>query len=91
MWKQVVELMLNKEHLTIKGIHKIISIKASMNLGLSDEKFNYSNITITPIKRPIINYKNISDPNWISGFVSGEGNFDVNIHKSNTKIGFRYV
>ena len=89
LWKQVVELMLNKEHLTIKGILKIISIKASINLGLSDEKYNYSNITITPINRPIINYKNISDPNWISGFVSGEGNFDVNIHKSNTKIGFR--
>ena len=27
----------NKEHLTIKGLHKIVAIKASMNKGLSDE------------------------------------------------------
>jgi hypothetical protein len=27
--------MLNKEHLTIQGLGKIISIKASLNLGIS--------------------------------------------------------
>lgn len=35
--KKVVDLMNQKEHLTIEGIQKIVSIKASMNLGLSEE------------------------------------------------------
>lgn len=30
-------LIQNKEHLTIEGVNKIVAIKASMNLGLSDE------------------------------------------------------
>ena len=31
------------------------------------------------IERPVINTENIPDPNWLAGFVSGEGNFDANI------------
>lgn len=31
--------------------------------------------------------KKISDPYWISGFVNGEGTFDIKIFKSTTKIG----
>ena len=41
------------------------------------------------IKRPIIVTKNIPDPNWITGFVSGEGNFDVRVSRSTNKIGHR--
>ena len=41
------------------------------------------------MKRPIINYKNIPDPSWIAGFVSGEGNFDVCITQSTNKIKYR--
>jgi hypothetical protein len=73
--------MKNKEHLSIDGLHKIINIKASMNLGLSDIlKSEFTNIT--PVNRPLILTTNIPDPNWISGFVTGEGNFDVRINKS---------
>ena len=32
---QVFELMERREHLTLEGLHKIVAIKASMNLGLS--------------------------------------------------------
>jgi hypothetical protein len=31
LFKQVVELMRKKEHLTLDGIHQIINIKASMS------------------------------------------------------------
>jgi len=34
-YKQIVLLMLNKEHSTLEGIQKAISIKSSLNLGLS--------------------------------------------------------
>jgi len=40
----------------------------------------------SPVKRPIINYKNLPDPSWIAGFVSREGNFDVRITLSTNKI-----
>ena len=37
LFKQIVLLMLNKEHKTYEGIQKIINIKASLNLGLSND------------------------------------------------------
>lgn len=81
--------MNNKAHLSIKGLHKIVNIKAAINLGLSDLlKFEF--IDFVPVKRQIINTENIPDPNWIVGFVTGEGNFDVRItEQSSNKIGYR--
>ena len=89
LFKKAVELVNNKAHLTVEGVNKIVNIKASMNLGLSDmlksEFAGYS-----PVERPVINYDNvILDPNWISGFVSAEGNFDVRIPSTNSKLGYR--
>lgn len=37
LFKQVVELMKNKAHLTVQGINQIVNIKASINLGPSDK------------------------------------------------------
>ena len=65
LFKQVVELINNKAHLTIEGLQKIVNIKASMNLGLSDmlkSEFNYISGSAT-VKRPIIITENIPDPN----------------------------
>jgi len=62
LFKEVVELMKNKVHLSIEGLKKIINIKASMNLGLSD--FLKSEfIDFTPVERQVINTENIPDPN----------------------------
>ena len=36
LFKEVVMLINEKAHLTIEGLHQIINIKASMNLGLSE-------------------------------------------------------
>ena len=83
LFKQVIELMQNKAHLTREGLQKIINIKSSMNLGISDElKFNF--INTVPVKRPTIKPNNIPDFNWISGFVSGDGSFFVDIFKSSS-------
>jgi hypothetical protein len=61
-FKQVVELMQNKEHLTLDGLQKIVNIKASMNLGLSDQqKKEFSKIK--PVERQIIKTTNIPNPN----------------------------
>jgi hypothetical protein len=89
LWKQIVELMINKEHLTFEGFQNFINIKASINLGLSDVLIsNFSNII--PVKRLLIWTKDILNPNWIAGFTTGEGNFDVRIHRSfSNKIGYQ--
>jgi hypothetical protein len=62
LFKEVVELMKNKVHLSSEGLKKIINIKASMNLGLSD--FLKSEfIDFTPVERQVINTEIIPDPN----------------------------
>ena len=54
--------MKNKVHLSSEGLKKIINIKASMNLGLSD--FLKSEfIDFTPVERQVINTEIIPDPN----------------------------
>ena len=60
-----------------------------MNLGLSDMlKSEFAGYT--PVERPVTNYDNvILNPHWISGFVSAEGNFDVRIPSTNSKLGYR--
>ena len=86
--KQAVELISNKAHLTTEGLNRIVNIKASMNLGLSDA-LKSEFVGFTPVERPIIITDNIPHPSWISGFVSGEGNFDVRVSPSSNKIGYR--
>src|SRR5262245_6321627 len=45
LFKEIVDLMSNKVHLTIEGLNKIIAIRASMNLGLPEElKVAFSNV-----------------------------------------------
>lgn len=87
LFKQVVGIMNKKEHLTIEGLHRILAIRASINLGLSDVlKTAFPNII--PVERPKVTHIENIEPNWIAGFVDGEGCFDVKIYKSKTKIGF---
>jgi hypothetical protein len=50
-----------KEHLTIEGLHKILSIKASINLGLSDA-LKTAFPDIVAINKPLVQDKKILDP-----------------------------
>jgi hypothetical protein len=64
--------MARKEHLTPEGLRKIVSIRASVNKGLTDElKVAFPN-TI-PVPRPTVVLKAIPDPQWLTGFTDGEG------------------
>lgn len=85
--KQIVDLMLLKEHLTADGLQKIINIRASMNWGLSEvQKSEFANTKA--VQRQVINTASIPDEHWLAWFASGEGNFSVNIKKSKThKLG----
>ncbi len=76
LFKQSVHLIENKSHLTMEGLLKLVSIKASLNWGLSD-KFKKSFPNIIPIIRPEVKFTEIQDINWFVGFVEGEGCFMV--------------
>jgi hypothetical protein len=85
--KKIINLINNKEHLTLEGLHKILALKGSLNLGLSEEiKTNFPNIK--KIERPLVENQKIIDPNWLAGFSSGEGCFHVRIKNStSSKLG----
>lgn len=88
LFKSVVECMNRGEHLTDEGIRKILAIKASINLGLSDTLKSAFPNTV-PVDRPKVEFSGIPDPQWLAGFVDGEGMFLVVIQKkSKSKIGF---
>ncbi len=83
LFKSGVELISDGEHLTIEGLKKIISIKASMNKGLPDglkEAFP----DIIPVARPLVKNQSIPDPQWVAGFMSGEGSLIIRVKKSST-------
>lgn len=83
LWGKIVESLKNKEHLTHEGLLKIISLKSALNRGLSKNTNEIKNIVV--LERPLhlvdsAEFKNI-DPNWISGFVAGDGTFDIKLTK----------
>jgi hypothetical protein len=91
LFTKIVKLINTKAHLTNEGLHQIINIKASLNLGISENLKSYFN-KITPVERPLVKTTNIPDPYWLAGFVSGEGCFDINLKKSKShKIGHQII
>jgi hypothetical protein len=81
LFKSVVALLNKKENLIYEGLRNIVSMKASMNRGLSD-KVKKSFPDIVPSVRPMFNYISIKDPHWLAGFTSGEGCFMVRVRNS---------
>jgi hypothetical protein len=63
LFKRGVDLLLNgKARSSIEGIKNIVSIRASMNNGLTDTlKINFPNII--PVPRPIVSFDGIPDLN----------------------------
>lgn len=93
-FKKAYYIIINKEHLTKQGLDLLVSIKSSMNLGLSPElnlafpDINLYSIINEPYniyaKAPFTSSLSIIeefDPNWVSGFASGDGSFQVEIRK----------
>ena len=69
LFKQAFHLFELKEHLTYEGLCKIVAIKASMNLGLS-EKLISAYPHIVPVSRPIVKTPDQFNPWWVAGFTS---------------------
>ena len=89
LFKKAFNLIKLKEHLSEKGLLKLVAIKASINLGLPNNLKEAFPI-ITPIERPKYIFNGITDPYWLAGFSSGDGSFDIKISSSKTsKLGSR--
>lgn len=83
LFKQAFLLVKSKTHLNPEGLKQIVSIKASMNRGLSDGLKTDFPDTI-PAPRPKVVDQTIHDPEWMTGFISAEGCFFVDIRNSKT-------
>lgn len=79
--------MVNKEHLIMEGLVKIANIKASMNFGtISETVRSLLPKMPEPIKRPVVTNIRIYNPNWVVGYIEGEGMFFVNIYKKKDTV-----
>lgn len=88
LFKEALIIMDRKEHLNQNGLQEIVNLRAWMNNGLSDIlKDSFPNTK--PVARPIVEFTGIPDPNWLTGFVEGEGCFLVSVvRQPRNKIGF---
>nr|QID02855.1 LAGLIDADG endonuclease [Orbilia oligospora] len=86
-FKQVLNIIDKKKHNTTEGLENILSIKASMRNGLTKilaESFP----NIVAASKPIIKKPEVLNPNWICGFIDGEGCFIVHIQNlAKSKLG----
>lgn len=88
LFKSAVELINRKEHLTLNGLKKIVTIRASMNRGLTTVLITAFPDLVPAPKQKIVDQE-IYDPNLLSGFVAAEGSFMVSLKKSpHVRVGF---
>ena len=76
LWSEVIKLILNKDHLNKEGFSKIISYYASINKGVSKKVQEYFP-NIIPADKPVISLPDNLNPQWVSGFVAGDGGFSI--------------
>lgn len=88
LFKQILLLVLDKKHLTEEGLQQIVNLKASLNLGLSEElKEQFPNTN--PIARPLVEVPVITNPQWVTGFADGDGCFIIRTRKASAyKTGY---
>jgi hypothetical protein len=94
LFKQSIDLIQKKLHLTEQGLLELVGIKSVLNWGLS-EKFKETFPNMIPVVRPKVDISEIKDVYWLIGFVEGEGSFMVIIQESKNKetdyISLRFV
>jgi len=88
LFKEVINLMKEGKHLTLEGLNRIISIKASLNRGEISEALNLSFSNLEPALRPEVQNRNMLDFHWLAGFTDAEGCFFIVLKKSpGSKLG----
>lgn len=89
LWKEVVLLMLKKEHLKKEGFKQILNNYSSINRGPS-KLISKTFLNIVPtIKMKHVLPENLN-PFWVSGFAAGDGGFYIGIRPKTKQIFFRF-
>lgn len=81
LWSRVIELILDKEHLTKEGFSKILTFYASINKGVSEKVQKYF-AGIIPADKPVVYLPENFNPQWVSGFVAGDGGFSIYVRQA---------
>lgn len=90
LFSMAVQLLNEKVQSSVEGLQKIINIRASMNKGLP-ELLKKAFPNTVPVLRPEFNIDTIYHPNWLVGFVDGEGCFYVNMKITSSKLGHQVL
>lgn len=89
IWTKIVNLFMNKEHLSEEGFLKVLSLKSILNRGLTKATKENKNIDVMERPLHLVNYDKFKsiDPHWLSGFTAGDGSFNIKItERSKTKF-----
>ena len=76
LWSKVISLILTKDHLTELGFSTILSRYPPGNWGISKKVLSFYP-DIKPFGRPVITLPLNLNPQWVSGFVAGDGGFSI--------------
>lgn len=87
LFKQCYNIIKQNEHLTEKGIFKLIELKANLNKGLSDGLKNMLNLPEKPME---FKFEGIPHPFWVAGFVSGDGSFNIKNASQSNRVQLRF-
>jgi hypothetical protein len=88
LFKEVINLMKEGKHITLEGLNRIISIKATLNRGELSDALKLAFPKIEPVLRPEILNSKIEDLHWLAGFTDAEGCFFIALKKSpGSKLG----
>lgn len=85
LFKSGIELLNLKANKTVEGLQKFVNIRAAMNFGLTSRLKEVFPNTVA-VERPEVISSNVVNPDWLAGFIEGEGCFYIQITKiSNQK------
>jgi len=89
IFKKCFEMIKQDKHLTERGLLEIIGLKSNLNLGLS-AKLKEAFPSVIEVNKIEYKFNGIPDPFWVSGFVSGEGSFQIIIRNYNKGVFARF-
>ncbi len=87
-----VEIMVNKEHLALAGLKRIVRFKSALNKGLPDYLQNNLNFSGNVMERPEFKVSTEPlNPYWVSGFSEGDASFYVTISEKSNQVRMFYA
>ena len=82
LFKEVVKLIEDGKHLTLEGLNRIASIKASLNSKELSDTFKLNFPDLVPALIPEVKDRKIQSLYWLAGFTDAEGCFFIALKKS---------